>query len=184
MRFELVNPKTDDTKTYWNIYKESFPIEEQKPIAILKDAFLEKAIDMWLIKDEVSDELVGLMIIAKGKRAYLLNYLAITPNWQGHGIGSQALRFAQDQYSDLPIVLEIEDTQAEDISAQEAGLRLRRKKFYERQNFVPLPFKSEMVGVIYEILSDDVNQTPEDYIDIFVESYGVDEAELITIIES
>lgn len=182
MRFELVNPKIDDTKAYWEIYKGAFPIEEQKPIPVLKEAFLQDKIDMWLIKNPPTDELVGMMIVAKSKKVYLLNYLAIIPSWQGYGIGTRAMEWMREYYDDTPIILEIEDTQAEDIDEREAGKRIRRKNFYRRLHYRTLPFKSEIAGVVFEILSNDIYQTPENYLNIFAEAYGESEADLISII--
>lgn len=153
------------------LYEESFPKSEKKPFSMILKKRAEGFFDILAIEDE-KGQFCGLAIMLLSGGLALLDYLAIAPEYQGGGAGSNTLRELRERYGDEKIVVEIETTLGEAAEkAENTEERLRRKAFYLRNGMVPMDFLVELFGVKMEILTFGRTVTFEEY-------YGIYEAVL------
>lgn len=130
MEFQKIN--WDDTERWgkvWNLYENSFPIAERRKIEDHKRAFenpLFHPLSVW-----ENDQLLGIVFYWEWDNYRYVEYLAVTPQLRGQGIGFQIIKQIRD--SEHTIILEIDPLINE--------LSVRRLQFYERAGFTLTPYR-------------------------------------------
>jgi GNAT superfamily N-acetyltransferase len=109
------------------IYQEAIPARERKPAAELRAMAVSPCQHLLLARD--GDAAVGFLVMFLGKRARLLEYMAVEPRRRGLGLGAALFRRAQAAAGPRPLLVEVE---AERDPAPGADLRRRRIDFYRR----------------------------------------------------
>lgn len=129
----ILRPYTSsDREAYVTIYEEAFPPSERKPFDFMLSPSANDHYELLTVSTS-SDEVAGLVILAYassgGEKFALLDYLAISPDMRGGGIGHAILPLVRDHCHrrNARMFLEIE---APDPCAENATQRLRRKDFY------------------------------------------------------
>ena len=122
---QLISFQDEWFEEFWQIYSESFPLYERRDyeqqIAVLNKPGY--ALDIYFLDDKLS----GFISYWKSDDFIFVEHLAISPNFQGQGLGSALLKpFCEIQ--SVPVILEIEPP-ADEITT-------RRLRFYESLGFV------------------------------------------------
>ncbi len=112
-----------------NLYEQSFPIEERRDFAKLKDIYQNHLLELNLIK--LNNELVGLLNYWDFNGFLYIEHLAVSPQYRNRNISSTILSQLNEKYP--LIILEVE------LPTDE--LSLRRIKFYQRNGFSIQPYK-------------------------------------------
>lgn len=114
-----------------DLYKKAFPKNERKPICIINHLMRKNKCDFLAIQS--GEENLGFFIILKDHNLVLVDYFAIKETARNKGYGKKSLEVLKDTYCDKRIVLEIESV---GLGAQNEEMRIRRKRFYERNGFI------------------------------------------------
>lgn len=132
------------------LYKESFPIYEQRTKVQQKRALENEAYHYNLIYD--GGEFVGLMLTWESETFCYIEHFCILKEKRGLGCGSRALALLKKEQGEKKLILEI-DPPKDAVSK-------RRKAFYERSGFsactfshVHPPYRKAYAGHALEVLS-------------------------------
>lgn len=112
------------------LYYSSFSREEQFPFVLLTLLSCRKTVDFWAIIDE--QQFIGLVYVIHNQKTSYIFYLAIAPELQGNGYGSQTLQKIHELFPNQDFFLTIEEVATKFPNYQQ---RLRRKKFYEKNGY-------------------------------------------------
>lgn len=116
------------------IYEATIPKGEQKSRAQMLAGLRHPDFRFWAFEYEGRVAGMSAVYASAAQNAVLLEYLAVSPDWQGRGLGSvlfekvlEAARF------DARTVMLVEvDSERDEVSAAEKQVRLSRKQFYRR----------------------------------------------------
>ena len=117
-----------------------------------------------LSAEDENGRFLGFAITILHKDIVLLDYLAVSPDRRGNGLGSQILEQLNHRYEGKRILLEIEDPDARCKNKEE---RLRRRSFYLRNGFAVQDYKVWLFGVKMMILSHAGPVSFDEYHEIF-----------------
>lgn len=131
-----------------DLYQKSFPQEERKPFSLIERKAAMGSMEILVLKEE--GKRCGLAITALGQGIVLLDYFAIAPEYQGQGLGSDALFLLRELYVEKQFFLEIEELDDTQPNAQE---RVRRKSFYLRNGMLETGIHIELFHVRMELLA-------------------------------
>jgi GNAT superfamily N-acetyltransferase len=99
------------------------------------------------------DKLLAYAFFLGRGRHFLLDYLAVSPEHRGEGLGSVFLRELTNQFPDADCVLvEVEDPAAAQTDELRSA-RQRRMRFYSRNGFYDTGIASRTFGVDYRLLN-------------------------------
>lgn len=136
------------------VYRErmllDFPKEELKPLQMIIRLYRKEVYDAFGAFD--GDELVAYALAFRRKdgHAMLLDYLAVTPDKRGRGIGEEFLTLLAAHYGRThdAMIIECEEPDTAPDS-QQAAARLR---FYERAGARMTDLRATLFGVMFVIL--------------------------------
>lgn len=147
---ELVTAKTKEQLANMEaLYKEAFPKEERKPFALMLKKCEEGSMEMLALEQD--GRFLGLAIMILHGEIALLDYLAVSPDARGGGIGTKTLAALKSRYPDRHLLIEIEDP---DEPADNTAERVRRRAFYLRNGMTPMPYKIWLFGIKMLVLTD------------------------------
>ncbi len=129
------------------LYRSAFPREERKPFAIIRGMCRRGKTDVWVLR--MDGRFAGFAATVNGDGMILLDYLAVTRELSGRGVGSAALQALAAAYEGQGLFVEIE---CADLPGEDQPLRMRRRDFYERAGFVPCGTSASVFGVPMELL--------------------------------
>lgn len=129
-RLEFERLETADSARFDSLvamYADAFPASERKSTAALRGMLQEEQYAFFLA---LRSGVVGFAIVRSlcGGSAALLEYMAVSPDLRGNGVGAQMVAAMAREYAPLLIELESDRDGEEDREA-----RSRRKQFYRRQ---------------------------------------------------
>lgn len=177
--------------SFKEIYEEAFPKSERVPLFLLKRAaktpradcvvFFEKTEDLHDRKYENSVEkenrgrtgerkAVGIAYFSHGKDFTYLFFLAVQKEARGKLYGSQILQIAKELFPNRRICLNIEEL---DENAADFSLRVRRKRFYEKNGFVPCGYKVIENKIVFEMFSYGGKVSHEEYREMLDKCFGL-----------
>ena len=168
MKLELLHP--DDQakkKQIETLYLKAFPKCERFPFHIICQKSREGVTDILSIEED--DQFLGLAITINYEDRVLLDYFAMDDKNRGKGYGSSALKALAQYYEGRRMIIEIETTTQEADNLEE---RIRRKRFYHKNGITNLGFMADLFGVRMEILSNGTPVTFDEYLELYVETYG------------
>lgn len=162
--FEFVRVEDEFSPLYpevWEIYSESFPIEEQRSLHVQHQAWSDPGYEFLAIMRK--DEVIGLLAVWHLSGFLFMEHLALAPSVRGLGIGSSLVQSYLDTLdSEEMVVLEI-DPLIDEVSH-------RRAEFYKRLGFkltdhqhVQFPFRKEDMPLVLRIMSYPTEMTEEEY---------------------
>lgn len=167
LKVEKISTKSRDFKQIKRVYEEVFPKVERIPLWLLKMRANEGKAEFCSLYDE--DEWVGFFYTILSKKLAYIFFLAIDPDKQGDGYGSQALEVIKKRYKDYTMGLSSENPSQKASNNEQ---RIRRQKFYERNDFTKAGFYSiEKGGVRYDFLSPQNQVNPKLYIDLMADFF-------------
>ena len=164
---EIRKIKSENRKAFKELYYKSFPESERKPYWLMKYWELQGKMELFEISG--NDGFCGLFITVICKDLVLVDYLAVTPERRGKGIGSEVLRLAREMYRGKSIFLEIETTQK---PCPDLENRLKRKSFYLKNGLIASDFSVDLFGVEMEILCFDRKISFDEYMKLYKHMAG------------
>lgn len=129
------------------LYRKAFPASERKPFGIIRKMYRQRRTDVWCILQD--GMFAGFTATVNGNGLILLDYLAVSANRRGGGIGSAALVQLLDRYAGKGVFVEIESCREDTPDRQ---LRERRKKFYLSAGMKERNVFADVFGVKMELL--------------------------------
>ena len=147
----LYHPATPlDWLRIYLLYRRSFPREERKPFAIIREMCKEGRTDVWLARttDGRFEHFAGMATTIEGDGTTLLDYFAIAPKLRNQGYGSAFLQRLMLCYEDHGLFVEIEAADRDDPTGEKA----RRKAFYLRNGLEEMHVTADLFGVRMELL--------------------------------
>jgi len=145
---EKLHDKSPDLGRTLALYLAAFPEAERRPWeGMLHDPAGDIGI-CGLYREGVYCGFVILM--TQGDICHLM-YFAVEEQFRDHGLGGETLLLLRRQLPGLRLIVDIE---RQDDSAENAGLRRRRKQFYLRHGYRETGVFYDWQGVGYEILCD------------------------------
>lgn len=151
----------------YRLYRAAFPKAERKPVFVILERWRRGKMDIWCLRR--GDRFSGLAITINGEDLTLIDYLAVSEDCRGEGIGSAALIALRELYKDKGLFLEIESVY-EDVPS--LAQRQRRKAFYLRCGLTPMQVMVTLFGVKMELLSFDCRITFQQYLSFYRENLG------------
>ena len=149
------------------LYKTAFPKCEQKPLWLVWIVKQQRKTDVWIIEQD--GEFAGFAITMKGRDLVLLDYLAISDDKRGGGIGTQTLKKLQELYRGKRFFLEIENVY---VPAENLAERQRRKRFYRNNGMQEMQIMVNAFGAELELLTCNCQVSFEDYYKLYCSCYG------------
>ncbi|MDO4321975.1 MAG: GNAT family N-acetyltransferase [Lachnospiraceae bacterium] len=131
-----------------DLYQKAFPQEERKPFSLIERKAAMGSMEILVLKED--GKKCGLAITAMGEELVLLDYFAIAEQYQGQGLGTDALFLLRELYRDKQFFLEIEELDETQPNYQE---RVRRKNFYLRNGMLETGIHVELFRVKMELLA-------------------------------
>ncbi len=113
----------------WELYEQSFPIAERRKIGDHIRACNDP--QFFPLSAWEGNTLIGILFFWEWDSYRYLEYLAVNPELQGQGYGSQLLSYLRD--TEHTIILEIDPLSNE--------MSVRRLQFYERAGFTLTPYR-------------------------------------------
>lgn len=150
------------------LYEISFPPNERMPFERVLKRCEEGAMRLISVESE-SGDLLGFANITLCYDALVLNYLAIVPDKQGKGFGTDVILELKKRYPERSIVIDIED---DGVECDNAEQRKRRRTFYERLGFFAMPYRLSIFGVPSIIMSTKKAYSFEEYKKIFAAAFS------------
>lgn len=146
MRF--VQAKTlNDWKKIRELYLETFPAYERKPLWLIWKTQRRGLSHVWCIEE--AGAFVGLAITLNVKDMVLLDYFAIDKRRRGGGLGTKSLQMLQRHYAGRKFFLEIESVYEKADNLEE---RKRRKAFYLSNGMEEMKVMVNLFGTNMELL--------------------------------
>lgn len=141
------------------IYKEhmviDFPKEELKPLDMILKLIEENRYEAMGLYD--GDLLTGYVFIVRIDNSYLLDYIAIFPEYRNDGKGSNLLSLLAEHLDDADsIIVEVENPKYTDDGAL-ADLQTRRIGFYKRNGCRDTGLRVSCFGAKFIILEMGAN---------------------------
>ena len=131
----------------YRLYRSAFPASERKPFSIIVKMYRAGKTDLWCL--ERDGKLEGFASTINGEERILLDYLAVSPESRGRGLGTAAMKQLLEKYADFGLFVEIESV-FEDCP--DLKIREKRRDFYRRCGLEPLGVLAEVFGVNMELL--------------------------------
>ena len=148
---KLLSPETL-THLYDTSMKQTFPRQELKPLKAMLRMQAEGKYDAWGYYQD--DVLLAYACFCNVDQPVLLDYLAVTQENRGKGVGSIFLKeFIKDQSYYPAVMLEIEAVQ-EALDEADRKMRMRRQAFYERLGFRLTTTEARVFGEHYVVLDN------------------------------
>ncbi len=164
---KLTNMTPTTRARVYDLYMAAFPKEERKPFELIESKEKSGQMEILTIVGE-NAEFLGLVMNIFHGDIVLLDYLAISPEARGRGVGSEVLHLLTARYAGRRLVLEIEDPHEPCNNPDD---RRRRYAFYLKNGLSVMPFRVCLFGVNMLILSNAQVTFPE-YHAIFGAVFG------------
>lgn len=166
-----MNMKKPSSLIHWlriyKLYRQAFPRYERKPFAIIRSMYKKGNTDIWHFEKE--GKFSGFVFTVNRENAILIDYLAVTSNSRGKGIGSEIIAQMRNHYTPKGIFVEIESVFAKCDNVEE---RLRRKEFYLKNGMIPMKVMVVLFGVEMELLGIDCKLNFDEYFEFYHDVYG------------
>lgn len=151
------------------LYMRAFPPAERKPFALIRRKCTKGDVEILTI-ETADGAFAGEAITVKCGALVLVDYLAVSEEKRGCGVGSAALHLLRERYAGKRLFLEIESTKEE--NAPNAEQRAKRKAFYLRNGLSCMPFRAVEFGVEMEILTFSGEVTFDDLHGLYKSVFG------------
>ena len=125
--------KAQMEKIYQERMKEDFPPNELDPLEVINESVERGNYECFGLMD--GEGITGYTFLIKHGEDYLIDYLAIYPEWRKHGLGGELVRLLGEYLVHAKsIILEVEDPEFA-RNAVEKEMRAGRLEFYLRRGF-------------------------------------------------
>lgn len=162
-RIRLSPLRPEDMAAYTDLYENSFPPEERKPLSYMLTGDRAPAYEVLVIStDDV--RVAGMVITVRNGDLVMMDYFAVSPALRGRGIGRAALPLIRERYSGAAFFLEIERPVE---GCDNLPQRVRRATFYASAGMVSTSVYAYIYGTEMELLA-----FPDDVASVTFEGYA------------
>ena len=170
MKLDIISIcKIKDKKAVKDLYRASFPKEEQLPWFILRLAAIHRDIDISCFYN--GETLCGFTFTIQTDKIMYIMFLAVKKEFQSMGYGSEILSIYKTNHAEKQIVLIVEPLNAD---ADNYNDRVRRIRFYEKNGFSDTGYDIKEVGGLFRILSTSSSIDTEEYLKVYKKlSFGL-----------
>lgn len=151
------------------LYEKAFPAGEKKPFSLILRKREEGSAEILAVENE-KQEFQGLIITMIYQDMVLVDYFAIAEERRNSGIGSKVLQLFTSRYKGKRIFLEIESTASKET--EDYDIKIRRKRFYERNGLRAMNYLALLYGIEMEIMVFGDEVTFEEYHEVVEQVYG------------
>lgn len=144
------------------LYTSAFPKYERLPWSVLRLAACEKHSSIDAYFD--GDTFCGFTFSTVTDKVCFIMFFAVESTLRGKGYGSAILSKIKDDYSGIPIVLNIEPLEE---SAPNLDERKSRLAFYEKNGFYDTGYLVREVGGVFTVLSTEKTLDEHAYKKVF-----------------
>ena len=163
----IAKTKRGELPLIFMLYRTAFPRCERKPFRRITSMVKAGRADLWTIR--MDGRFAGFAATVNGPQVVLLDYLAVTKQFRGRGVGTGAMGLLNESYRDRGFFVEIESTFENAPNARE---REKRKQFYVNCGMVPLEVEADVFGVRMELLSHGCSMDLDGYRSFYREHYS------------
>ena len=173
-----IHPKTKkltDIAELESIYRtwmrKDFAEDELKPFSMIAEAWEKGVYDCYVLTEQ--EAILGYACFMRQDNSFLIDYLAVSAEHRGEGLGTLFLRQLADWIEGADcIVIEVEDPGAAK-EEEDRILRERRLQFYLRNGCRLAGVRARVFGVDYQILEVPTGRehTREEIAEIYTELY-------------
>lgn len=167
LTFLNIRNKKECRKKLKKLYNEAFPKEERIPIWLLELLTRKKEAKFYSIYDK--EKFVGLIYNIYYKDIVFIFYLAIDEELRGQGYGRKVLEFIKKEYSNLRIILSIEQINQNSNNYKQ---RIKRIEFYIKNGFRDAHYTIKERNVKYEMLYYNKNVTLYEFKELMKNYFG------------
>lgn len=139
--------RSKNKKQIKELYLSSFPKEERMPFIMMLLMSCLWNTEFLAFYDE--DKLCGIIYLAALRKQTFIMFFAVDEKLRSQGYGSRILNEVEKLYPKNPIIVSIEPC-FED--ADNIEQKLRRKSFYQRNDYVETGYFMKLAGQVQEIL--------------------------------
>ena len=168
LKTNKINSKHIDIDKIEQLYNDAFPIDERAPFFVLTQKIDENKGILLAFYDN-NDNFIGFGYVIKSEKLCFIFYLAVLPQYRNQGYGSEMLKIIVKECSPTVVGLNIEPLDEEATNMSE---RIRRAKFYERNGFKDLGYKTKDGPLWYEMYSSGEFFPKETYISLLEDFFG------------
>ncbi len=171
-------------KNLHRLYRKAFPPAERKPFFILLTTWRRGKSDIWYAEETLSlrggtrRRFLGFATTLNGENAVLLDYLAVSEDARGRGVGSLIVRTLLNAYRGKGFFVEIESIY-EPLS-KNLPERMKRRNFYIKNGLSALHVVADVFGVQMELLGKDMTIDFQGYNDFYRYNYTAYAAKHVT----
>jgi len=122
----LTTPADPAFATLLAIYTEAHPASERKPEALLRAMIERREYRVEVVLQGETIAGFGIVLDLPGADASLLEYMAIAPEYRGHGLGTLLYRHLLP----TPARFLLAEVESDHVASADRELRERRKHFY------------------------------------------------------
>ncbi len=148
IRLNHVTRKSNDYTQVIKLYKSAFSPDEQLPVSYLLWKAKQKKASFYSCYED--DKWVGFTYLHSYQDITHIFFLAIAETCRAGGYGGKVLNAIKELYPQNRLVLKIEELNEK---AENYNQRVKRKKFYEKNDFVSTGIMTKEKNAYYEILS-------------------------------
>lgn len=158
IKLKQITKTLPEYKKIRSLYLTAFPADERAPFSLLASGARKTNVDWWAIYND--DIWAGFFYIVNDNDLSYIFYFAIDDYQRGNGLGSAALQLLQQQYNNRRLFLAIEEL---DKDAANYDERVKRKQFYQHNNFNDLHTRMLEGRVIYELMGIGGSVSKQEY---------------------
>ena len=150
-----------DLKKVKKLYRKAFPIIERKPFFMIWEK--TQTGESEILVFSVDGEFAGFAVTLISADLVLVDYFAVSENYRGAGIGSEALKTLFSRYNGKRVMLVAEE---ENPKTSNAAQRAKRIKFYLKNSMVDTMVKVSIFGNRFRLLSYPGKVSAKDYLTV------------------
>ncbi|MBO0441344.1 GNAT family N-acetyltransferase [Candidatus Enterococcus ikei] len=158
LKAKPVSRSLPEYSTIIDLFKMSFPTNEQFPIWLLRLLSCRKGIEFLAFYDK--NKLCGFTYLVKKENTLFILYLATNNKIRSQGYGSKILNWINVQYKNHEIALNIETVEKTFNNYEQ---RVKRKEFYLKNDYHDTNLRVKEHGVVFDVLSNSQDFTFEKY---------------------
>lgn len=158
MQAKRVTKKNPDYERVMDIYQEAFPENEKIPVWFLRMMAKRKCIEFQAFYDEHT--FCGFAYLIHHENTTFVLYLATDTKIRSKGYGKKILQWISDAYPSNNIALNIETVDKQYDNYEQ---RLRRARFYLKNDFQQTGFILNDKKNVYDVLYKGAHFSQEEY---------------------
>ncbi|WP_298704296.1 GNAT family N-acetyltransferase [uncultured Veillonella sp.] len=158
LQYKLIIQKDATYYAIKKLYRNSFPTLEQLPWSLLSYRSLTG--HSYMVGFFDNQLLIGFVYLIPYKDILCIMFMAVFPEQQGKGYGSNILNQIKELWPHSRLCLYMEELVPTASNYEE---RLQRSTFYARNGYLPMNYTVSESGIVYDMLAANGTVTEPEY---------------------